>query len=75
MEIGNLEIHFHKWVNDSQGAIYCVHCRKFKKWASGEIKKIDRYGAVGVEGWGYLLNGREWKEKKDAEIRLHGLYL
>lgn len=61
--------HFHKWTHDSQGAIYCQHCRKFRGWMPGEVA-IDKSG-ISI-GWGYLLNGDEWREKKEAEIKANG---
>jgi len=73
----NLDIHFHKWVNDSQGAIYCNRCRKFKGWKPGTITK-SYLASVGMldTGPGYLLNGEDWKKKKEEEIRRnYGLYI
>jgi hypothetical protein len=77
MEIGNLSIHIHKWVSDSQGAIYCQHCRKFKGWEPGEIHETYIAGVgKGRAGWGYLLNGEEWVKEKELQIRWNnGLYV
>ena len=63
---------FHKYVNDTQGAIYCLHCRKFKGWKEGGIEvHHDRYwkGSVGYSAWGYILNGLGWKKRKEWEIK------
>jgi hypothetical protein len=66
-------IHFHKYVNDSQGAIYCLKCRKFKGWMKGKVKSwVDERGDVHGDGWGYLLNGRKWTEQREWEIRHNG---
>ena len=66
-------IHFHKWVNDSQGAIYCIKCNKFKGWMEGSIEKCYIPGiGEGIKAWGYVLNGEEWKKRKELEIELNG---
>lgn len=63
-----LNLHFHHWVWDSQGTIYCAKCRKFKGWKDGKIEIKD-----GVHvGWGYLLNGNEWRKQKEQEIAQNG---
>ncbi len=44
----DFEFHFHKWTHDSQGAIYCIRCRKFRGWMPGEISIHKREdGATG----------------------------
>jgi hypothetical protein len=89
MEIRNFEFHIHKWVHDSQGAIYCEHCHKFKGWMPGELEIHEEKWPLGQEdgtvkiipvtvhtGWGYLLNGEEWKKKEEEKIKSRdGLYI
>jgi len=68
-------IHLHKWVSDTQGAIYCIKCRKFKGWMPGKIVVTHDSiwkGSVGYQGWGYLLNGMGWKKQKEHEIKENG---
>ena len=77
MEIGNISIHMHKWVNDSQGAVYCEKCRKFNGWKPGILKpSYIGDGITGVSGFGYLINGEKWVKEKEWEIMHHnGLYV
>jgi hypothetical protein len=60
--------HFHNWVWDSQGAIYCIKCRKFKGWKLGTVEEYNSNNKKWIIAWGYLLNGEEWKRKKEEEI-------
>jgi hypothetical protein len=77
MEIGNLSIHIHQWCYDSNGAIYCLNCRKFKGWKPGKITKVHMAGVGEVsEGWGYLINGEDWVKEKEKQISYNcGLYI
>lgn len=71
---------FHEKVHDSQGAIYCIKCRKFFGWMPGGIirtkHEINGVSYDTVEAWGYLLNGSDWKEKREMKIKFdNGLYV
>ena len=65
----------HKWVHDTQGAIYCAKCRKFKGWMPGHLEigpSQNIPGCISVSAWGYLQNGREWTEQMEWEIKHNG---
>ena len=64
---------FHEWTHNTQGAEYCMRCRKFRRWLPGTIRRgTDPVMGNYVAGWGYLLNGPEWTQRENDRIMANG---